>query len=150
MKNWERYRTEKSEQMWRLPWPNILWIKLYMSFIYIFYKCNDGKMVISENNHASTKLDTAETDTTTTISKATETMVNSNTNYPEVHVTTRPWTSNITTNKTTLIYQKANCKPCLIIESNFWLKVTNYNTTVICYTCSNIHVLNEEQWNHYS
>lgn len=46
-----------------------------MSFIYIFYKCNDGKMVISENNHASTKLDTAETDTTTTISKATATPI---------------------------------------------------------------------------
>lgn len=61
-----------------------------MSYVYTVYKCSDDKMVISDNNHASTKLDTTKTDTTTTISKATATMVNSNTNSPEVHVTTRP------------------------------------------------------------
>lgn len=61
-----------------------------MSYVYTVYKCSDGNMVISDNNHASTKLDTTKTDTTTTISKTTATMVNSNTNSPEVHVTTRP------------------------------------------------------------
>lgn len=46
-----------------------------MSYVYTVYKCSDGKMVISDNNHASTKLDTTKTDTTTTISKATATPI---------------------------------------------------------------------------
>lgn len=33
-----------------------------MFFIYIFYKCNDGKMVILENNYVLIKLDIVEID----------------------------------------------------------------------------------------
>lgn len=57
-----------------------------MFFIYIFYKCNDGKMVILENNYVLIKLDIVEIDIIIMIFKVMEIMVNFNMNYFEVYV----------------------------------------------------------------
>lgn len=57
-----------------------------MFYVYIVYKCSDGKMVILDNNYILIKLDIIKIDIIIMIFKVIVIMVNFNMNFFEVYV----------------------------------------------------------------